>query len=64
MVLKDSTLPNSMDNTLPKKGVENCPMCEGSGTVMQGEHDDIEEVPCPCTISEPADFSGATEGNR
>lgn len=49
---------------LPKGGDPNCDMCEGGGTVMQGEPDDLEEVPCPCTISEPADFSGATEGDR
>lgn len=53
-----------MDILLPKSGKEDCEMCNGTGTVMQGEYDDIEEVPCPCTISEPADFSGATEGDR
>ena len=49
---------------VPHIGDLNCEMCEGVGTVTQGQHDDIEEVPCPCTISDPADFSGATEGDR
>lgn len=47
-----------------QKGDINCIMCGGKGIVSEGEHDDIREVPCPCTIDEPADFSGSTEGDR
>lgn len=48
----------------PHIGDLNCEMCEGLGTVSEGEVDDRKDVHCPCTIDEPADFSGATEGDR
>lgn len=41
-----------------------CPDCGGTGIVQQGQYDEIEDVPCPCTIGEEADFTGATEGDR
>lgn len=46
------------------RGNPDCNMCQGSCVVSEGEYDDIREVPCPCTIDEPADFSGSTEGDR
>lgn len=50
---------------LPKNvGDPDCEMCSGSGVINEGVDGEYEEVPCPCTISEPADFSGATEGDR
>ena len=59
--------PSTFENTASKKffkGSPDCDMCHGSGEVSEGEHDDIRDVPCPCTLSEEADFSGATEGGR
>lgn len=49
---------------VPHLGDLHCSMCEGIGKVEEGDVDDRHEVPCPCTLSEPADFSGATEGDR
>lgn len=48
----------------PQVGDLNCDMCEATGVVTEGEHDDIREVPCPCTLGDEPDFSGATEGDR
>lgn len=48
----------------PQVGRLDCDMCDATGVVTEGEHDDIRDVPCPCTIDEPADMSGATEGDR
>lgn len=45
-------------------GDPDCEMCEGRGVVSEGEVDDQHDVPCPCVIDEPADFSGSTEGDR
>lgn len=59
--------PSEFENTASKeffRGNPDCEMCQGSGVTSQGEFDNIEEVPCPCTISDPADFSGVTEGDR
>lgn len=43
---------------------KDCPICLGAGITEEGEVDDSHTVPCVCTISDPADFSGATEGDR
>ena len=41
-----------------------CPDCHGEGVVQEGQHDDVRDVPCVCTLGEEADFTGATEGDR
>lgn len=48
----------------PQVGSLDCDMCDATGIVTEGEHDDIREVPCPCTLGEDPDMSGATEGDR
>lgn len=45
-------------------GDPDCEMCEGRGVVSEGEVDDQHDVPCPCVVDEPADFTGATGGDR
>ena len=41
-----------------------CRLCEGTGVVWDGQHDDMTERVCPNMRSEELDFSGATEGDR
>lgn len=48
----------------PQVGSLDCDMCDASGIVTEGEHDDIRDVPCPCTLGEKPDMSGASEGDR
>ncbi len=44
---------------------KNCLTCNDTKKVQDGEFDNIEEVNCPeCIEVEPADMSGATEGDR
>lgn len=60
-------LPSEFEKQASKKffkGDPDCDMCEGRGIVSEGDVDDQHDVPCPCTISEPEDMSGATEGDR
>lgn len=51
-------------NKLALQADKECEICDGAGFVTEGEYDDIHDAPCPCTIEEEADFTGATEGDR
>ena len=69
LTTSSSLFENNMSSLNPEKqkamANPDCEMCEGSGIVEEGEFDDIRDVPCPCTLEqEPADFTGATEGDR
>lgn len=42
---------------IPRKTVEKCPLgiCDGSGIVSEGEHDNIRDVKCPHVKEESGD---------